>query len=338
MKIKKSPSKPLHRTSKSVIKSIALCGLLSFSASVLAGSPGDRILATGGVTQFEGSAGGGLTPWALIAGYGTREQIGGTVAYTKIGLDDYDLDTYGFAVGFYDRVELSYSRQSLDVGSFITSTAFSALSGGAVTAAPSTKIDQDIFGLKVKVYGDAVFSQASWAPQIALGIQHKRNKNFDSGLDASALGAGNIGIPALLGASEDSGTDLYVAMTKAFLGVPGGRNLLLNLTARATKANTFGLLGFENAADDDYKLALEGSLGLFLSPSVLVGFEFRDQPNQLAKQGGLSALAKTDTAYDVFVAYVPNKRFSITAAYVDVGNLPLQEKTDGAYVSIEASF
>ena len=30
-----------------------------------------RLLATSGVTQLEGSAGGGLVPWALVSGYGT---------------------------------------------------------------------------------------------------------------------------------------------------------------------------------------------------------------------------------------------------------------------------
>jgi len=39
---------------------------------------GDRLLATGGVSQIEGAGGGGLTPWALITGYGTDAQIGGT--------------------------------------------------------------------------------------------------------------------------------------------------------------------------------------------------------------------------------------------------------------------
>ena len=45
---------------------IALIYILSNLPKVSAGS---RILATGGVTQAEGSAGSGLVPWAVIAGY-----------------------------------------------------------------------------------------------------------------------------------------------------------------------------------------------------------------------------------------------------------------------------
>ena len=32
-----------------------------------------KLTATGGVSQLEGAGGGGLTPWALITGYGTRD-------------------------------------------------------------------------------------------------------------------------------------------------------------------------------------------------------------------------------------------------------------------------
>lgn len=34
---------------------------------------GGRLLLTGGVSTIEGAGGGGLVPWALIGGYGTRD-------------------------------------------------------------------------------------------------------------------------------------------------------------------------------------------------------------------------------------------------------------------------
>ncbi|OYW32390.1 MAG: hypothetical protein B7Z51_03330, partial [Methyloversatilis sp. 12-65-5] len=53
---------------------LAMLALLSGSSSTANGlHAGDRLIATGGVTQIEGAAGGGLNPWAVIAGYGTRE-------------------------------------------------------------------------------------------------------------------------------------------------------------------------------------------------------------------------------------------------------------------------
>src|SRR5215210_2151705 len=84
-----------------------------------AGLAGDRLLATGGAHMLEGAGGGGIVPWALIAGYGTNRQVGGSAYYTKVNVDDFDLDSYGAAVGLYDRVELSFARQKFDAGSVI---------------------------------------------------------------------------------------------------------------------------------------------------------------------------------------------------------------------------
>ena len=62
-----------------------------------------KLLLTGGVTQVEGSAGGGLTPWAVIGGYGTRDQIGANAYYTRINVSDYNLQSFGALVGIRDR-------------------------------------------------------------------------------------------------------------------------------------------------------------------------------------------------------------------------------------------
>lgn len=62
---------------------------------------GDRWTTTGGVSQVEGSGGGGLSPWALISGYGTRDQVGGSAfashLYTRSG---FRLSSAGAALGW----------------------------------------------------------------------------------------------------------------------------------------------------------------------------------------------------------------------------------------------
>src|SRR5205085_1890175 len=97
-------------------------GVLGVSASfapAMAGPPGtlggSRLLATGGVMQIEGSAGGGTVPWALIAGVGTDAQIGGSGFCTEARVQKFDLRSCGLAVGFFDRVEVSYARQKFDL-------------------------------------------------------------------------------------------------------------------------------------------------------------------------------------------------------------------------------
>jgi len=73
-----------------------------------------KLLATSGVSQIEGAAGGGLTPWALITGYETRDAIGANAHYTFVHTGSYTLHSTGASIGLFDRVELSYAREIFD--------------------------------------------------------------------------------------------------------------------------------------------------------------------------------------------------------------------------------
>lgn len=332
--------------------------LLAASAPAL--SSGGKLLGTGGVTQFEGAGGGGLTPWALITGNGTAEEIGASSHLTYLTTSDYDLTSTGVGVGFYDRFELSLTRQRLDIDSSIIASTAGALVGalepllgppGDLTPA-STRVEMDIIGAKLRLFGDAVYAQDSFMPQVSLGVQHKRNGDFDSGVQAPYLG--EVGVPALLGARDDSGTDYYLSATKVFLGVPAGRNLLLNATLRATRANAYGLLGFGREVvnpldgqlldrDNGYDLEYGLSAAMFVHPNVVIGTEYRSQSNRLDNQPvlgllGAPRLAREDDAWDAFIAWLPNKHFSVTGAYVDLGNLPFQPDSRAAYLSLKISF
>ena len=261
-----------------------------------------RLLATGGVTQIEGAAGGGLVPWALIAGYGTRDEIGGTAFGTYIDTGNFRLRSLGGAVGFYDRLEASIARQRFDLGSTV----------------PGKSLTQDVLGLKVKIAGDAVYDQDTWLPQIALGLQYKRNADFDS-------------VPAALGAKRDSDFDYYVAATKVFLAGLAGRNVVLNAVVRATRANQLGLLGFGGDRNDRYRPHFEGTAALFLTDQLLVGAEYRSKPDNL------SAFREQDFS-DVFVAFVPNKHVALTAAYAWLGNIADKPNERAWYLSAQLSF
>src|SRR5207244_5081567 len=70
-----------------------------------------KLLATSGVSQIEGAAGGGLTPWAIITGYETRDAIGANGHYTFVNTPRFTLHSTGASIGLYDRVELSYARE-----------------------------------------------------------------------------------------------------------------------------------------------------------------------------------------------------------------------------------
>ena len=262
---------------------------------------GGKLLLTGGVTQIEGAGGGGLTPWALIGGYGSRDQIGANAFYTRVDVDDYALDAYGVMVGFYDRLELSYARQSFDTQDV----------GAALGLGRGFQFEQDIFGAKLKLVGDAVLEQDSWLPQIAVGIQHKRNKQ----------GA----IVRAVGAEDDSGTDVYLSATKIFLE----QSLLLSGTLRYTEANQIGILGFGGDRSSG-SFEWEGSAAYLLTRQLALGAEFRTKPDQLG-------VAKEDLWWDVFLAWAPTRHVSVTLAYVDLGNVVVADQS-GAYLSVQVGF
>jgi hypothetical protein len=266
-----------------------------------------KLLATGGVSQLEGAGGGGLTPWALITGYGTRDSFGVNLHATRVRTQDYGLSSYGVAVGIADRYELSLANQEFS---------------GHLAPLNQLLLKQDIVGLKVRVAGDAVYDQTGDLPQIALGLQYKRNKPV-GGL--GALGVTNV---KQLGARDDHGIDLYASATKLYLA----QSLLLNGTLRLTKANQMGLLGF-GGEKNRYQPMLEGSIAYLLNRKLVIGAEYRMKPHNLA-------LDKEKDYSDVFVAWFPNKQFSVTAAYADLGDITTFNPTKqrGWYLSLQAGF
>jgi hypothetical protein len=283
---------------KSVSAGLTGLLLLSVTAASLAG---DRLLATGGVMNLEGSAGGGLTPWAFIAGLGTDREVGVSAYCTQVEPQDFRLDSCGVAAGFFDRVELSAARQTFNLGA----------------TAPGQNIDQTIIGGKVRLFGDAVLDQGGLLPQVALGIQWKHNSEFDL-------------IPQALGARHANGTDVYLAATKVWLAGPFGRSWLADITLRESNANQLGILGF-GGPDGNYHLLAEGSLGVFLSDNLILGGEYRQKPNNLS-------VFREDDFKDIFLAIVPVKYVSLTVGYADLGNIANRPHQGGSYVSLQGSW
>lgn len=295
---------------KKPIQQAVLSAALLCSGAALAQTSPDmgKFLATGGVSQLEGAGGGGITPWALITGYGTRDSYGANAHYTHVSTQDYSLGSYGVAVGIADRVELSLANQEFR---------------GSLAPLNQLRIKQDIFGIKVKVAGDAIYEQDRWLPQIAVGAMYKRNKGI-AGL--GALGVTNV---KQLGAAEDHGVDYYVSATKVLFEY----SLLLNGTVRATRANQMGILGFGGDLDDSYRAMAEVSLAYLVNRQWVAGIEYRQKPHNLA-------VDKEKAYSDAFVAYFPNKHVSLTAAYAQLGDITVfnPKKQRGLYLSLQAGF
>jgi hypothetical protein len=106
-----------------------------------------RLIATGGVSQVEGAGGGGLAAWALITGYGTDHGMGVNGHVTKIVLPDYRLTRLGVATGLFDRLELSYAWMEFDTLGV----------GGALGLGKGFTFHQNVFGAKLRLFGDAIY-------------------------------------------------------------------------------------------------------------------------------------------------------------------------------------
>lgn len=306
--------------------------ILYFSNAAYANE--SRLAMSGGTNSFEGVAGGGITPWALIGGYASKDQIDLSANAQWLDVGRYRLRTAGVLISAYDRVELTLQTQSLSVSSDVLSDAFALLTNNAVTSAPGTKIEQDIIGFKIKLFGDAIFADYSDWPQLSLGLQYKKNRDLKTSLAIfdGSVPLPSMGVPKVLGAQDDSGIDVYLSATKIYLGALGGSHILTNFTLRGTKANAFGLLGFESPDKDNYELEYEGSIAVIPDESWVVGFEFRTQSDNLG------VLAPEETVWDVFAAWFPSKQFSATLAWVDLGTLPFEKDASGVYLSLTGNF
>lgn len=260
-----------------------------------------KLLLTNAVSAIDGASGGGISNWATIAGRQETRGVGMQAHVTAVLLPDYFYQSHGVALGIADRVELSYARQNFDTQDV----------GAALGIGQGYKLNQDIFGAKVRLLGDLVYGDPL-VPQVTLGAQYKRS------LDGA--------IAAAVGAADDEGVDFTLSATKLFLS----HSILVNTTARMTKANQNGLLGFGSAADNDYSLQFEGAVAYQFSRRFVVGGEFRSKPDNL----GLGE----DDWFDLFAAYAPTDNLTLTAAYADLGSIATFSGQRGAFLQAQVAF
>lgn len=264
---------------------------------------------TAGFTDVDGAGGGGLVPWATITGYGTDQSWGANAHFTVVPLNDFRFESYGLAVGVVDRVEASITEDHFDA----TATKLNGLT-----------VEQQVYGLKVRLTGDAVYDQDSWLPQTAAGIEYKRNTGI-----GSESGLTN---PRQVGADGDSGVDFYLSATKVLLA----QSLLLDLTLRYTKSNQFGILGFGGDLNRSRSVEPEATIAYLISRTIAIGTEYRSKPRNLSADDERGA-------WDAFVAWTFSRHISVVAGFASLGSIlapvtQVSRSQDGAYLSLQAGF
>ncbi len=295
----------LHRVSLLVAAGLLCCGAAQADTG--------KLKLTGGVSSVDGVAGGGISPWALIGTNATTSEWGASAFVSRANTQAYSLGVVGAALAWNDRVEVSLAKQGFDTGAT-----------GVALGLPGLSLKQNIVGVKVRLMGNGILDSDTWLPQVSVGLM---SKSLDAGGLKPTLGA--------LGAAIH-GSDVYLSATKLFLA-PG---VLVNATLRSTKANQNGLLGFGSARQNARRLMPELSVAKLLSPSLAVGVEYRKKPDNLNQILGNGVLAEQDWK-DIFLAWAPNKNLSLTAAYVDLGQIAppfVSARQTGWYLSAQAAF
>ena len=260
-----------------------------------------KLLLTNAVSAVDGASGGGISNWATIAGRQETRGVGVQAHVTAVLLPDFFYQSHGVALGIADRIELSYARQNFDTQDV----------GAALGIGQGYMLNQDVFGAKVRLFGDVVYGN-TMVPQVAVGAQYKRSLD---GAVASAVGA-----------AHDEGVDVTLSATKLLLS----HSVLVNTTARLTKANQNGLLGFGSVSDDSYAVQFEGAVAYQLSRRFVLGTEFRTKPDNLG-------LGEGDW-FDVFAAYAPSDNLTVTAAYADLGSIATFTGQRGAFLQAQIAF
>lgn len=204
-----------------------------------------KLLATPGVSQVEGSGGGGLVPWAQLSGYASEDEVAVSAFCSQANLQNFQLNSCGNQINFYDRLELSFAKQTFNVEPL------------------SLTLSQHIVGAKIRIYGDLVYSRL---PQLSVGVQYKSLATEE--------------VAYSLGARDDSGIDIYLAASKLHLGFLAGYNLLWNISTRYTDANELGLLGF-GGPNSEPSLQAEASVAVLLNKHLALGTEYRQKPDNL---------------------------------------------------------
>lgn len=194
----------------SIFMALTFAGIL-WASSALAGPP---------LTNVEGVGGVALNPMAYVAnpvkdggsgllgnGVVSKPQLG----IWNVGLTETDINwtAMGGNISFYNRVELGYSHEFVDVQGV-------------------QNIDKDNISLKVNLVKEGDFG-VDLMPAISAGLIYK-----DTQFDKASL-------------RDHTGVDYYLVATKMIPGLPVP--VILNAGVLSTKGYVRGVLGFGNHRD-----------------------------------------------------------------------------------------
>ena len=254
--------------------------------------------------SIEGPAGIFVTPMAYIVSPAEEGKIFGkpVIGASWTQLQDKRFLAFTFSEALWDRVELSYAYDNLEIADL--KSKIHRVTG---MRADSSHAELHNFNVRVNLLKEGDYKQA-WLPAITAAIHYKYNAtehDLNKSLNNVLKG---------IGVKDDSGIDYTLVATKMIKDVLP-RPLILSAGVRVTKASHIGLLGFS----DTYQALGEFNFAQFLTDNLLLVGEYRMKPDKLKRIPGL--VEKEDDWWDLAFCYILNNHSTISVGYLNPGHV-----------------
>ncbi len=253
--------------------------------------------------SIEGYSGGAITPMAYLCNPGAPGTTVSmpSVAYTFVSLGSKQLQTVAITQVFFNRLELGYAYNHLDLGTQHADIAKAGLDMG------QGQVDLHHFNARFNILPENSFDLP--LPALTAGVHFKYNDGI-KGINRS-LGGALSG----LGYEKTNGVDYTLTASKMLPKLAYGRPVILTGGLRFSKASQIGYYGF----GDECKLTFEGSVAYLPLDNIVLAYEFRGKNNPYDELDGLQG--EEDNWHAFSASWIASDRLTVTGLYGNFGNI-----------------
>ncbi|MGD0614501.1 MAG: DUF3034 family protein [Verrucomicrobiota bacterium] len=221
-----------------------------------------------------------------------------------------DLEAFTVTESPWSRLELGFGWDNLDLGDLPL-----AIEDATGVSISRQEVQLYNANARLQVLKEGEFDQ-KWLPALTAGVHYKYNDGISTINNELGDALAQHGI------KYHQGVDFTLYASKLFTQLP--RPVLLEAGGRATKAVWNGLGGFT----DSYSFLFEGNVVVFVTSSLALAAEYRQQPNEYRPIGNL-VRAEGDW-WTLDAAYVVNKHLTLAVGYGHFGGV-LDHDADGVW-------
>jgi hypothetical protein len=236
-------------------------------------------------------------------------------AYVDLGHGQ-DLEALTLTEAPLSRLELGYGYENFNLGN-LPLDVFQTTKGALNIS--DTSVELHNFNARLQILKEGEFDQ-KWIPALTFGVHYKYNDTYND-LDSKSQLNGTL---KAIGVSQNDGVDFTLYASKLFTQLP--RPVLVELGGRATEGVWNGLLGFT----DKYNFVFEGNVVVFVTDSIALAAEYRQQPTDYNYNAAPSLIGKAGDWWTIDAAYVVNKHLTLAVGYGHFGTV-LNNEANGVW-------